>query len=91
MRANDKLIHLNNLNQVTMMKLSEANEMIIRELAEECAKKIEELNSMTWTVNSASTCDTYSTATSSAWTGLKTFEEMCKEYNLYSTEKADQR
>ena len=94
MRANDKLIHLNEslLNQVTIMKSSEANEMITKELAEECAKKIEELNSMTWTITTASNCDTYTTAnynTSNAWTGLKTFDETCKEYDLYSKEKED--
>lgn len=77
---------------MNLIQYMRSNEMTTKELMEECAKRIEELSSMTWTISTASNCDTYTTTnynTSGAWTGLKTFDETCKEYDLYSKEKAD--
>ena len=90
MRANDKLIHLNDLNQVTVMRSSEANEMITRELVEECAKRIEELSSMTWTVDSAST-NAYSTSSGLLYkpSGIVTYRDLENSYSDYCKEEKE--
>lgn len=65
-----------------------ANEMITRELMEECAKRIEELNS--WTVNSAST-NAYSTSSGLLYepSGVVIYRDAENSYSDYCKEEKE--